>query len=93
MLFYIAKELSDLEDYENLTILNELLKTLRTMGIGILSKEIEMFSKDYSFISTTKKLSIKKIFSISEKINNGSKISDLFEVGKFKELLESVLKN
>lgn len=91
--FYIAQKINDFVGCSEPKIkeLSDLLKDLRSRGIGILSGEIEDFSKDSQFVSSTKKIDLNKIFEISAKIENGRKISDLFDTSDLEEFLKAVL--
>lgn len=87
--FYTAKEVNELESQEKI---KEILSKLRKNGIGILDGEIENLSLDTSLISTSNKLSLKKIFQINSKlITENKKISDLFNIHPIEEFLNKIL--
>lgn len=92
-LFYKAQKIDDFNglDANKLKELNDLLKDLRLHGVGILSKEMEDFSKNTTVLSQGNKIDLNKIFEISAYIESGGKISDLLIVSEIEEFLKKVL--
>lgn len=89
--FYTAKSIEDFRGEEKFDRLEAILRTLRINGICILSGDIEsFFNKDFRLVSETHKLSLEKIFEINSILNNGCKISSIFNVVEIKEFLDGI---
>lgn len=90
--FYITKSI---KDFKNTNIddkkLSAELTQLQQAGVCILSGEIEDFSKDKSINSSNNKLTLDKVFEISARLENGEKISDIFDISEMVILLKKVL--
>jgi putative ATP-dependent endonuclease of OLD family len=87
-LFYKAKTS---EEFDNKTAINEFLKTLRKVGIGVLSCELESLSRKTDYISPTNKINENKIFNLSLKLVNGEKMEDYFLTNEIGEFLSAVI--
>ena len=89
--FYTAKSMEEFRSEEKFDKLEYLLKTLRTKGICILSGEIEsFFNEDFQSVSETQKLSLEKIFEINSLLNQGCKISSIFNIEEIKDFLDII---
>lgn len=89
--FYTAKTIEDFSKEKG--NIGTLLSELRKNGAGILNAEIEHLSKDLNLIAPeTNKLTYDKVFEINKLINEGAKITDLFETSQIEEFLDGVFK-
>ncbi len=84
--FYTAKTTSEFSDHERLLVL---LKTLSKNGIGILSTEFENLCHDRNLVSP--KMNLNSLYSIGDRINSGTKISDLFDTTALQDFLRAVI--
>jgi len=85
--FYTAKTSSELT-HQSVPLA---LSHLRSNGLCILSGEIENCSLDEGFVSPQKKLSLDKVFDISERLSSGVSITDLFDTSEIRDFLAVVL--
>jgi putative ATP-dependent endonuclease of the OLD family len=85
--FYTAKSSSSLS-HANISVA---LSYLRGHGLCLLNGEIESFCLDQEFVSPQKKLSLDKVFDMSERLASGAKITDLFETSEINDFLNVVL--
>ncbi len=85
--FYEGKNCSEFKDAQ----LFLALKRFRSHGIGILDAEIEHLSKEPSWLSPSKKLSLQHVYELREWLNAGKKLADLFELGPLKEFFEPII--
>ncbi len=86
--FYTAKKI---EEFSNKEMLDDFLAKLRKTGVGILSAELEDFSKKQDYISSSKKITENKIFDLSSKLVNGESIEDYFDTIQVEEFLSAVI--
>jgi hypothetical protein len=93
--FYTAKQLTDLKeitDEQNYKKFEKFLQYLRQKGICILTGEIEHFSKvDEISASDGQKLNMDKIFKINAKLNNGTNITEIFQIDEILEFIKPIL--
>jgi len=91
--FYKAQKIDDFNgcDANKVKELADLLKDLRLHGVGILSKEIEDFSKNATILPQGNKIDLDKIFEISAFVENGGNISDLLIISEMEEFLKKIL--
>ena len=87
--FYTAKRYSEIPDHPEKAQIEPLLSELRSHGICILSGQIEdLFINQADFHG--KKLDLADVYGIRQKINDGSKASDIFYVVEIKEFLSCI---
>ena len=84
--FYTVKKAEDIPYPE----INEIIRKLRKKGIGILSGDIENCCVDPTFISSEKKLNLKKVYELNARLVEGTNISDLFNTNEIEEFLDAV---
>ena len=53
-------------------------------------REIEVFNEDFQSVSETQKLSLEKIFEINSLLNQGCKISSIFNIEEIKDFLDII---
>jgi AAA15 family ATPase/GTPase len=85
--FYTARTLSELT-HQSVPIA---LSYMRSKGLCILSGEIENCSLDEGFVSPQQKLSLDKVFDISERLSSGDSITNLFDTSEIRDFLAVVL--
>jgi len=84
--FYTAKSVEEFANDE----LCGILESLRKKGVCILSREIEGFCTDSNFLAPKEKLSLDKIYELSERLGLEGKITDIFDCDEIRVFLEAV---
>lgn len=86
--FYTAKHRDQIDHAE----IGKTLSIFRQNGICILDGQIENCCKDETFISPTKKLDLKRVYELKEKLTVGGKMSDIFDLTQFQPFFERVFR-
>jgi len=86
--FYEGKHVSEFGD----DTLLEALKAFREYGVGILNGEVEHLSKDASWVNASGiKFKLKHVYEMREKLNAGTKISEMFDLTPLQEFFAPML--
>lgn len=84
--FYTAKTAAEL----NRNNIPAVLKGLRENGVCILTGELEHASRNQTFLSPTKKLTLNRVYDLHSRLSAGEKITDVFDCGEITEFLAVV---
>jgi predicted ATP-dependent endonuclease of OLD family len=89
-LFYKAKSSDEFKNKAYYEELLDLLKNLRSSGIGILNKDLEDYILDKTVLSDRGKIDYESIFKINNLLCNGKTIDEIIDTTDIKELVDKV---